>query len=72
MLHFLSSRNICLNKCGNFFSSNHYTNLYIILYLHQEWDDFALKWTPDEYGGVAQIYVPSELIWLPDIVLYNK
>ncbi len=38
----------------------------------QEWEDYSLRWEPEEYGGVAQIYVPSELIWLPDIVLYNK
>lgn len=24
------------------------------------------------YGGVTELYVPSEHIWLPDIVLYNK
>lgn len=23
-------------------------------------------------GGVEVLYVPSELIWLPDIVLYNN
>ncbi len=25
-----------------------------------------------EYGGVETLYVPSERIWLPDIVLYNN
>jgi hypothetical protein len=29
-------------------------------------------WEPEEYGGVRELYVPSEHIWLPDIVLYNK
>lgn len=29
-------------------------------------------WDPLEYGGVTELYVPSEHIWLPDIVLYNK
>ncbi len=28
--------------------------------------------TPEEYGGVEILHVPSEHIWLPDIVLYNK
>jgi len=36
------------------------------------WTDYKLRWDPEEYGGVAQLYVPSEHIWLPDIVLYNK
>ena len=38
----------------------------------QEWHDDKLRWDPSEYGGVGEIYVPSEIIWLPDIILYNK
>lgn len=38
----------------------------------QEWNDYKLKWNPDDYGGVEMLHVPSEHIWLPDIVLYNK
>lgn len=38
----------------------------------QEWNDYKLKWNPDDYGGVDMLHVPSEHIWLPDIVLYNK
>ena len=34
--------------------------------------DSKLNWDPDEYGGVEQLIVPSEHIWLPDILLYNK
>ncbi|XP_054718587.1 acetylcholine receptor subunit alpha-like 1 [Uloborus diversus] len=40
--------------------------------IYQEWSDHKLKWDPDEYGGVRQLYVPAEQIWLPDIVLYNN
>ncbi|KAK2189349.1 hypothetical protein NP493_108g00036 [Ridgeia piscesae] len=29
-------------------------------------------WNPAEYGGVERLYVPSNEIWLPDIVLYNS
>uniref|UniRef100_A0AC35TXV8 Neur_chan_LBD domain-containing protein n=1 Tax=Rhabditophanes sp. KR3021 TaxID=114890 RepID=A0AC35TXV8_9BILA len=36
------------------------------------WIDQKLKWNPDDYGGVDVLYVPSELLWLPDIVLYNN
>lgn len=42
------------------------------IYDLQEWFDYKLRWDPDEYGGVTELYVPSEHIWLPDIVLYNK
>lgn len=38
----------------------------------QEWNDYKLKWNPEDYGGVDTLHVPSEHIWLPDIVLYNK
>ncbi|XP_076621692.1 nicotinic acetylcholine receptor alpha2 isoform X1 [Colletes latitarsis] len=38
----------------------------------QEWQDHKFQWDPAEYGGVTELYVPSEHIWLPDIVLYNN
>ncbi|XP_018019541.1 acetylcholine receptor subunit beta-like 2 [Hyalella azteca] len=38
----------------------------------QKWHDYKLRWDPEEYGGVEMLYVPSEHIWLPDIVLYNN
>ncbi len=40
--------------------------------LKKDWMDSKLNWEPDEYGGVEQLIVPSELLWLPDILLYNK
>uniref|UniRef100_T1JAF9 Uncharacterized protein n=1 Tax=Strigamia maritima TaxID=126957 RepID=T1JAF9_STRMM len=42
------------------------------LWVEQEWYDYKLSWDPDEYGGLEYIYVPSEHIWLPDIVLFNN
>ncbi|CAH1373919.1 hypothetical protein MTP99_015281 [Tenebrio molitor] len=44
------------------------TNLWVV----QKWYDYKLKWEPEEYGGVEMLYVPSEHIWLPDIVLFNN
>lgn len=38
----------------------------------QKWYDYKLRWDPKQYGGVEMLYVPSEHIWLPDIVLFNK
>ncbi len=37
------------------------TNMWVI----QEWTDYKLKWDPEEYGGVSELYVPAEQIWLP-------
>ncbi|XP_052902459.1 acetylcholine receptor subunit alpha-like 2 isoform X2 [Anopheles moucheti] len=42
------------------------------IWLEHEWQDHKFKWDPAEYGGVTELYVPSEHIWLPDIVLYNN
>lgn len=38
----------------------------------QEWHDYKLRWDPADYENVTSIRIPSELIWRPDIVLYNK
>uniref|UniRef100_A0AC34QH06 Nicotinic acetylcholine receptor alpha subunit n=1 Tax=Panagrolaimus sp. JU765 TaxID=591449 RepID=A0AC34QH06_9BILA len=42
------------------------------VWLQHVWTDHKLKWNPADYGGVDVLYVPSDLIWLPDIVLYNN
>ncbi|CAD5116496.1 DgyrCDS5376 [Dimorphilus gyrociliatus] len=42
------------------------------VWLTQEWYDHKLQWKPEAYGGVDRLYVPSDEIWLPDIVLYNN
>ncbi|KAF7489253.1 Acetylcholine receptor subunit alpha-like 1 [Sarcoptes scabiei] len=42
------------------------------VWVEQEWIDYKLKWEPEEYGGVTKLHVPSEQIWLPDLVLYNN
>uniref|UniRef100_A0A3B4DIP5 Cholinergic receptor, nicotinic, beta polypeptide 3b n=1 Tax=Pygocentrus nattereri TaxID=42514 RepID=A0A3B4DIP5_PYGNA len=42
------------------------------VWLWQEWIDYKLRWNPEDYGGITFIRVPSESIWLPDIVLYEN
>lgn len=42
------------------------------LCLFQVWNDYKLRWVPVEYDGIEYIRVPSNKIWRPDIVLYNK
>ncbi|XP_068596957.1 neuronal acetylcholine receptor subunit non-alpha-2-like [Brachionichthys hirsutus] len=42
------------------------------VWLSQEWIDYKLRWNPEEYAGITTIRVPSENIWLPDIVLYEN
>jgi nicotinic acetylcholine receptor len=42
------------------------------VWLKQVWIDNKLKWDPKNYGGVSVLYVPYEMIWVPDIVLYQR
>uniref|UniRef100_A0A665XG31 Cholinergic receptor, nicotinic, beta 3b (neuronal) n=1 Tax=Echeneis naucrates TaxID=173247 RepID=A0A665XG31_ECHNA len=47
----------------------------IYIWLYEEfycWIDYKLRWNPENYGGITSIRVPSENIWLPDIVLYEN
>ncbi|EFO23786.1 hypothetical protein LOAG_04698 [Loa loa] len=46
--------------------------LTINVWLDQEWKDELLVWDPNEFGGIESVRVPCDLIWLPDIVLYNN
>uniref|UniRef100_H3AQ75 Cholinergic receptor nicotinic alpha 4 subunit n=2 Tax=Latimeria chalumnae TaxID=7897 RepID=H3AQ75_LATCH len=42
------------------------------VWVKQEWYDYKLRWDPQDYENVTSIRIPSELIWKPDIVLYNN
>lgn len=42
------------------------------VWLDQEWNDELLRWNPEDFGGIEEIRIPCDKIWLPDIVLYNK
>uniref|UniRef100_A0A8C7ZAJ8 Cholinergic receptor, nicotinic, alpha 4b n=1 Tax=Oryzias sinensis TaxID=183150 RepID=A0A8C7ZAJ8_9TELE len=42
------------------------------VWLKQEWNDYKLRWNPEDYENVTSIRIPSEIIWRPDIVLYNN
>jgi len=41
-------------------------------YVWQKWIDYRLSWNKSEYGGVDSIRLPSNLVWTPDILLYNR
>lgn len=42
------------------------------VYLQQMWFDFRLMWDPSKYQRLHVIHIPVELLWQPDIVLYNN
>lgn len=41
-------------------------------WIKQEWEDVFLRWDPKHYGGVEILSVPADMIWRPDIVLFNN
>uniref|UniRef100_A0A183C9W9 Neur_chan_LBD domain-containing protein n=1 Tax=Globodera pallida TaxID=36090 RepID=A0A183C9W9_GLOPA len=45
-----------------------HTNVWLTL----KWHDFQLKWNPVNYGGIKELRVSPEKVWLPDIVLFNN
>ena len=46
----------------------------ILVYLCsvQEWTDVNLKWNESEYGNIKDIRMPPNLLWKPDILMYNR
>ena len=42
------------------------------VWLPQVWEDQRLEWNPEDYKNITKAQFPSEKIWLPDVVLYNK
>ncbi|GFN91884.1 neuronal acetylcholine receptor subunit alpha-7 [Plakobranchus ocellatus] len=41
------------------------------IWYHYKWRDIFLQWTPEKHENITSIRVPSNKIWLPDILLYN-
>ncbi|CAF1245342.1 unnamed protein product [Adineta steineri] len=42
------------------------------VYVLHEWRDYSFVWSPNDYDGVEYIHMPNDLIWKPDLVLYNS
>uniref|UniRef100_A0A8C9ZX52 Cholinergic receptor nicotinic alpha 9 subunit n=1 Tax=Sander lucioperca TaxID=283035 RepID=A0A8C9ZX52_SANLU len=42
------------------------------LWIRLVWYDAYLKWNKEDYDDLEMINIPSDLVWKPDIVLYNK
>ncbi|KAJ3594090.1 hypothetical protein NHX12_006422 [Muraenolepis orangiensis] len=42
------------------------------VWMKQEWADIKLRWNPHDYLGITTIRVPSDMVWNPDIVLYDN
>ncbi|GCB75362.1 neuronal acetylcholine receptor subunit beta-4-like [Scyliorhinus torazame] len=42
------------------------------VWLKQEWNDYRLRWDPEQFEGIRKLRIHATKIWLPDIVLYNN
>uniref|UniRef100_A0A672M7W9 Cholinergic receptor, nicotinic, alpha 5 n=1 Tax=Sinocyclocheilus grahami TaxID=75366 RepID=A0A672M7W9_SINGR len=63
----------CLTINTFFFGQNEKNQLMTTnVWMKQEWTDMKLRWNPDHYLGITSIRVPSDSIWIPDIVLYDN
>ncbi|RUS81384.1 hypothetical protein EGW08_010856, partial [Elysia chlorotica] len=41
------------------------------MWYHYQWTDLLLQWDPTQHNNITTVRVPSNNIWLPDILLYN-
>ncbi|XP_048584097.1 neuronal acetylcholine receptor subunit alpha-10 [Nematostella vectensis] len=42
------------------------------VWFRQYWINPFLTWHPEQYGGIESINVDPEMIWKPDVILYNN
>ncbi|OAF65088.1 hypothetical protein A3Q56_07213, partial [Intoshia linei] len=42
------------------------------VWLTYKWKDYKLKWDPKKFNGIKQVNLDADLIWTPDILLYNS
>lgn len=38
----------------------------------QRWTDEMMKWDPAAFGHLESLKLPSDQLWKPDIVVYNR
>lgn len=41
------------------------------LWLEMQWYDYKLHWDPAKFNGITKLHIPSDAIWIPDILLWN-
>jgi len=47
-------------------------NLKMNAWLRSSWKDFRLMWEPEQYEGVDRIFLPADMVWRPDLTIYNS
>ncbi|NXY50603.1 ACHD protein, partial [Ceuthmochares aereus] len=42
------------------------------IWLEHAWTDYRLQWNKSEFGDIELLRLPSDMVWLPEIVLENN
>lgn len=42
------------------------------MWLRLNWNDYNMRWNPEEYGNVTQIIIPPSHLWTPDLILHQS
>ncbi|CAF4660429.1 unnamed protein product [Rotaria sp. Silwood1] len=61
--------NLALQQIINFDGKNE--AIVISGWMTIKWNDYSLRWKPEEFGNIQTLRIPSTQIWTPDIFLYN-
>uniref|UniRef100_A0A915DQ15 Neurotransmitter-gated ion-channel ligand-binding domain-containing protein n=1 Tax=Ditylenchus dipsaci TaxID=166011 RepID=A0A915DQ15_9BILA len=46
--------------------------LTLYCWLEEYWTDEFLRWDPEKFGGIKEIHIPAEMLWRPDLLVYNN
>ncbi|VDD94600.1 unnamed protein product, partial [Enterobius vermicularis] len=42
------------------------------LWMELRWNDYRFRWDPAKFNGIEKLHIPSDQIWIPDIILYTN
>ncbi|XP_014277544.1 neuronal acetylcholine receptor subunit alpha-5 [Halyomorpha halys] len=48
------------------------SSLYVDTWIYMTWMDTNLAWNPKDYDNIDYIHVPPNMLWVPDLTVYNK
>ncbi|KAK2144318.1 hypothetical protein LSH36_768g01001 [Paralvinella palmiformis] len=61
---------ISLNKIHDLVEKNQ--TLITHVWIFEEWIDEILRWNPRRFDGLTSIVIPTRLVWLPDVYIFNN
>ncbi|PIC47381.1 hypothetical protein B9Z55_006759 [Caenorhabditis nigoni] len=44
----------------------------LVVWTQYTWNDYKMKWSPEEYGNITSLQIPFGTLWKPDILLFNS